>query len=176
MTERFEDMLTGGHPNSLGRTIEVVDQVLANPTKIEELFSCYSSADEVVRLRVSNALRRVQGVRPDLILPLMDRLQSEIANLDQPSAQWTLPKLFEGADKDMSPQQNERALEIVKCNLADDSDWIVLNNSIDYLTPRAATDHDLRDWLIPHLNRHADDARKSVAKRAQKALTKLERI
>ena len=38
MTERFEDMLTGGHPNSLGRTIEVVDQVLANPTKIEELF------------------------------------------------------------------------------------------------------------------------------------------
>ena len=176
MTERFEDMLTGGHPNSLGRTIEVVDQVLANPTKIEELFSCYSSEDEVVRLRVSNALRRVQGVRPDLILPLMDRLQSEIANLDQPSAQWTLPKLFEGADKDMSPQQNERALEIVKRNLADHSDWIVLNNSIDYLTPRAATDHDLRDWLIPYLNRHADDARKSVAKRAQKALTKLERI
>ena len=34
-------------------------EVLANPTTIEE--PCYS--DEVVRLRVSNALRRVQGVR-----------------------------------------------------------------------------------------------------------------
>ena len=38
MSEPFVDMLTGGHPNSLGRTIEVVDQVLATPDRIDELY------------------------------------------------------------------------------------------------------------------------------------------
>ena len=43
-------MLTGGHPNSLGRTIEVVETVLADEARMEELFGCYGSVDEVVRL------------------------------------------------------------------------------------------------------------------------------
>ena len=105
VSERFEDMLTGGHPNSLGRTIEVVEAVLADEARMEELFGCYGSADEVVRLRVSNAMRRVQAERPDLIVPFIDRLIEEIGALDQASAQWTLPKLFEGAEGEMSEGQ-----------------------------------------------------------------------
>lgn len=166
-------MLTGGHPNSLGRTIEVVDMVLYEPSRMNELFACYKSGDEIVRLRVSNALRRVQAVRPDLLIPFIDRLLDEISQLDQPSAQWTLPKLFEGAAALLSDHQKQRALEIVKRNLAEQNDWIVLNNSIDYLTPRAAHDNELRDWLLPHLERLKDDGRKSVATRAKKALAKL---
>ena len=173
MTERFEDMLTGGHPNSLGRTIDVVESVLTDDTRIAELFACYQSADEVVRLRVSNALRRVQAERPDLIVPLIDPLIEQIGALDQPSAQWTLPKLFEGADSQMSPDQKRAALDLVKRNLANHDDWIVLNNSIDYLALRAARDPGLNAWLIPHLERLSSETRKSVAKRAQKALNKL---
>jgi hypothetical protein len=41
-SESFEEMLTGGHPNSLGRTIEVVDIVLANSTRLSDLYNCYS--------------------------------------------------------------------------------------------------------------------------------------
>lgn len=174
MTERFEDMLTGGHPNSLGRTIEVVDAVLGDDARMEELFNCYQSADEVVRLRVSNALRRVQAERPDLLVPLMDRLIGEIAHLDQASAQWTLPKLFEGAEAEMSNAQKQAALDIVKRNLAEHDDWIVLNNSMDYLTRLAVKDDGLAAWMLPHLTRLKDDPRKSVASRATKALKKLE--
>lgn len=166
-------MLTGGHPNSLGRTIEVVDTVLATPARMDELFNCYNSPDEVVRLRVSNALRRVQAERPDLLLPLLDRLLDEIADLDQPSAQWTLPKLFEGAEADMTAGQSARALAIVKRNLAGHDDWIVLNNSIEYLARLAGEASDLKEWLLPHLDRLTHDPRKSVAKRAAKALAKL---
>lgn len=175
MSEPFETMLSGGHLNSLGRTIEVVDTVLADPARMTDLFDCYKSADEVVRLRVSNAMRRVQAERPDLIVPFLDRLIDEIAHLDQASAQWTLPKLFDGAAGDMTDAQTNAALKIVKRNLADHGDWIVLNNSIDYLAPRAAKDAALRDWLMPHLDRLAADARKSVSKRAEKARSRLEK-
>ena len=67
-TTNFAAMLTGGHPNSLGRTIEVVDAVLADRSKLEELYSCYFSADEVVRLRTSNAMKRIAREQPDWLL------------------------------------------------------------------------------------------------------------
>ena len=59
MEETFEGMLTGGHHNSLGRTVEVAEQVLAQPNCLEALFSCYNSDDDVVRLRTSSAIKRV---------------------------------------------------------------------------------------------------------------------
>lgn len=40
MAERFEAMLTGGHPNSLRRTIELVDTVLADPGHFDGFFAC----------------------------------------------------------------------------------------------------------------------------------------
>lgn len=59
MAEDFEAVLTGGHPNSLGRTVEVVDVVLADRAKLAQLYACYFSEDEVVRLRFSSAMKRV---------------------------------------------------------------------------------------------------------------------
>ena len=34
---KYEDSLTGGHPNSLGKTIEIVDEVLDKPDIIDAL-------------------------------------------------------------------------------------------------------------------------------------------
>ena len=90
MAETFEQMLTGGHPNSLGRTVEVVDIVLSDTDRFGELFDCYRSQDEVVRLRTSSAMKRVEAERHDLLLPYIDRFIGEIGELDQASAQWTL--------------------------------------------------------------------------------------
>ncbi|MDJ0612300.1 MAG: hypothetical protein QNJ29_01385 [Rhizobiaceae bacterium] len=173
MINEFEEMLTGGHPNSLGRTIEVVDIVLADGRRFSELYDCYSSEDEVVRLRVSNAMRRVQAEQPELLVPFIDRLINEIGELDQPSAQWTLPKLFEGAEAAMTSDQKSKALALVKRNLANNDDWIVLNNSIEYLARLAKDNADLQAWLMPHLERLSSETRKSVARRAQRALAKL---
>lgn len=47
----FEQKLTGGHPNSLGNTVEVVDIILADKKRLDELYQCYFSDDAVVRLQ-----------------------------------------------------------------------------------------------------------------------------
>ena len=62
----FEQSLKGGHPNSLGNTLEVVDAVLGNTDKMEDLFLCYQSNDETVRLRTSNAFKRIFRAKPEL--------------------------------------------------------------------------------------------------------------
>ena len=175
MAETFEDMLTGGHPNSLGRTIEVVDLVLADPRRFDELYQCYRSPDEVVRLRVSNAMRRVEAENHALLVPYIDRFIGEIGALDQASAQWTLALLFDRLAVDMDKRQRAAALRIMKRNLANHEDWIVLNNTIEVLSSWAATDGILRKWLRPHLERLSADSRKSVAKRAAKKLNAMGR-
>lgn len=173
MAESFESMLTGGHPNSLGRTVDVVDRVLAEPQRFDELFDCYQSEDAVVRLRTSSAMKRVEAERHDLLVPYIDRFIAEIGELDQASAQWTLAQLFDRLLDDMRPAQRSAALKLLKRNLANHDDWIVLNTTIEILASWAGQNAELKDWLQPHLHRLSRDRRKSVANRATKTLRSL---
>lgn len=175
MAEAFEAMLTGGHPNSLGRTVDVVEQVVADPERFDELYRCYRSNDAVVRLRTSSAMKRVEAENHRLLVPYIDRFIDEIGTLDQASAQWTLAQLFDRLAADMNPAQHAAALAIMKRNLAHHDDWIVLNATMQTLAAWAEGDQALKLWLKPHLERLSANRRKSVASRATKALRALKR-
>ena len=166
----FQKMLTGGHPNSLGNTLEVVSIVLNDSSRLEELYQCYFSPDEVVRLRTSNAFKRICAEHSDWLMPYLDRFLSEIAAIDQASAQWTLAHLWNELKKFMTSDQQHRAQEHLKHNLAHHHDWIVLNNTMQTLSDWAREDDALRTWLRPQLQRLSSDSRKSVANRAKKLL------
>jgi hypothetical protein len=166
--ERFETMLTGGHPNSLGRTIEVVDIVFKDASRFDELYACYFSNDEVVRLRTSNAMKRVCAEHPEWLVPYIDKFLSEIFSINQASAQWTLAQLFASLGSKMSTSQKQKAIKILKRNLEHNDDWIVQNHTMQTLADWAKTDEALKAWLEPHLDKRVNDERKSVAGRAKK--------
>ncbi len=172
MTE-FEQLMTGGHPNSLGRTLEVVEQVMNNRERFSELIDCYQSGDEVVRLRTSNAVKRVTKEHPEWLLPFMDRFLNEISQIDQASTQWTLANLFDFTSHLLDDDQRSRAQEIMKANLDSHQDWIVINNSMQTLGNWAKDDEELRQWLLPRLERFTGETRKSIAGRAKKLLASL---
>lgn len=170
---KLEIMLMGGHPNSLGNTLAVVDLVLKKPSRLKELYACYQSKDETVRMRVSNAMKRIEKERQDLIIPYIDKFLDEVSTIKQASAQWTLAQLFVRLAPVMTPEQRKKAEKILKRNLAKNDDWIVLTMTTDTLVKWAAKDAKLRRWLKPHLTRLAVDTRKAVAKKAQKSITAL---
>ena len=64
----YESELTGGHPNSLGNTIKVVEHVIVKKNRINSLIKCYSSTDQIVRLRTSNAFKRIFRQKPEWFL------------------------------------------------------------------------------------------------------------
>ena len=169
----FEARLSGGHPNSLGNTVEVVDEVLADPPKFDRLFRCYFSNDEVVRLRVSNGVKRVTKAQPAVVEPYVDRLLTEISQIDQPSTQWTLAELFALLWASMNAQQRAAAHSIVLQNLQTATDWIVLNKSIDSLIRWHEEFPADGETLVNRLKELAGDRRRSVSARAKKALAKL---
>lgn len=170
MAEPIEQMLTGGHANSLGRTLEVVDLVLVDQTRFDELFACYHSKDPVVRLRTSNALKRIEKVQHDWLVPYLDQLLNEVSETDQASTQWTMANLFLALAPDMSKTQHTQARQVLKRNLEKSDDWIVLNETMRTLAIWAQNDTDLKSWFLPQLKRLAADPRKSVSKRAAKLL------
>jgi hypothetical protein len=173
MEEQFEQMLTGGHPNSLGRTIEVVEIIFKEPARIEELYNCYFSTDEVVRLRVSNAFKRLCKTDLNLLIPFIDRFIDLISKINQPSTKWTLAQLFLMLKKHLSETNLKKVKDILKYNLETENDWIVINFTLEALTDFARTDENLKNWLRPHLIKFQTDKRKSVATRAKKFYAKL---
>jgi len=169
----FERMLTGGHPNSLGSTVAVVDLVLADRSRLEDLLACYRSGDAVVRLRVSSALKRVCQAEPDWVVPHLDRLLGEVAAIDQASTQWTLAWLFGALEGRLSSTQRRRAEEVMRGNLEASDDWIVQNTTMATLGAWARSDAELRAWLLPRLEEFTRSRRVSVANRARKLLAAL---
>ncbi|MBK5109963.1 MAG: hypothetical protein JJE10_01195 [Thermoleophilia bacterium] len=88
MSEPFAEVLSGGHHNSLGRTDEVIGEVLADPGRVEELFATLESPDELVRMRAGDALEKVCRERPQWLEPYAETILTEIGSIDQPSVQW----------------------------------------------------------------------------------------
>ena len=170
----FEQMLSGGHHNSLGNTVEVVEIILGDRRLLERLFDCYFSSDEVVRLRTSNAMKRICKAQPQWLVPYIDKFLNDVAAIDQPSTQWTLAQLFAQLDRQMNPQQLDRAKLLLQHNLVHYSDWIVLNATMETLGKWSKHNPELKLWLKPHLVRLSQDRRKSVAGRARKIIQLLD--
>jgi len=166
----FENALTGGHPNSLGNTILIVEEILKNNDRIQELFDCYFSKDEIVRLRVSNAFKRIAKEKPELVVAFLDQFISTISKINQASTQWTFAQLFMILDKFVNEKQRLEVVRILKNNLINCNDWIVLNFTMEALVGYSKVYSELKPWLKPILEKLAKDSRKSVANRATKYL------
>ena len=168
MSNNFESLLSGGHPNSLGNTVSVVTEVLEDKSKFAELFDCYHSQDETVRLRVSNAMKRVAKEKPQWVAEYLDRFLKKVTKLDQASAQWTLSQLFLSLESYLTPKQKGAARRHMQYNLATHTDWIVISQTMNTLVSWSKTDPELQKWLRPHLERLTRDTHKPISKKAQK--------
>ena len=164
--ESFEERLSGGHPNSLGNTVSVAQDVIADRSLLPELISTYSSDNEVVRLRVSSALKRVAWAKPEWVLHELDEVLDWVVALQQPSAQWTIAEILLTLGPMLSKTERLRATEIMKAHLSDSRDWIVLIKTMETLADWAKTDAGLRAWLSERLAELGNESRKSVAQKA----------
>lgn len=168
--EPFALMLTGGHPNSLGRTLEVVEAVLNSPGRMEELYGCFFGDDDIVRLRAANAIRRLFKARPDWFANYAERLVDEIAQIDQPSTKWTLAQLFLEHQKSLTPDQRAKATDILIANLHTEDDWIAVNMTMKTLERWVKTDPAITPRIEVRVRQLADDRRNSVVNGARKLL------
>jgi hypothetical protein len=150
--ERFSDMLKGGHPNSLGRASEVVDIVMSDRGRLDELFVSCTDPDAVVRMRAGDALEKVCRTHPGWFAPYVEQLLGELAASSQQSVRWHVAQMLQHLRGLLSDEQVKRATEVLERYLTSSTDWIVLNVTMDVLTEWSASDPELARWLTQELS------------------------
>jgi len=173
MNEKFREMLTvGGESNSLGRTTEVIELVLSDQSRLDELYGCIFNEGAWVRMRAVDAFEKVCREHPDWILSYIDRFADDLLTSAQPSIQWHLAQIYRQVE--LTDEQKKIAISWLMDRLSTtDVDWIVSANTMDtlvYFTKDGSFPKAELTTLIKIQQLHKS---KSVVKRADRLLTEL---
>lgn len=174
MTEKFADMLIeGGHKNSLGRVNEIIEIVLSDKSRLDELYSCLFEEDAWVRMRAADALEKVCREHPDWLLAYIDRFQKDLATSTQPSIQWHMAQIY--SEVDLTPKQKQAALDWLKQLLSTkDVDWIASANAMDTLAQFTRDGSTPVAELVSLLKIQQKHKSNAVIKRANKLLAEFD--
>jgi hypothetical protein len=111
--------LQGSDRRSIGRSEEVVSEVLADPGQFRLVFDAMLMPDPVVRMRAADAVEKLTRRRPDLLRGLEGRLLTEVTAIDQQEVRWHVAQLLPRLA--LTPQQRTQAVVILQGLLDDDS-------------------------------------------------------
>jgi hypothetical protein len=80
--------LSGGDRRSIGRSNEIVAQVLKEPALFRHLFEGMASDDAIVRMRAADAAEKVTSRRPDLLQSYKRKLLAIAGSSQQQEVRW----------------------------------------------------------------------------------------
>ncbi len=173
MSEAFVEMLRGDS-NTLGRTDEVAQIVLNDPSRAAEVFELFFQDDEWVRLRAASVSKRLWRGDGEIFKPFVAGWVAKVSLINQASSQWTFAQFCQECDHLLTEKQRTTSIKRVLDYIENEDDWMVLNSSISALTAWAEQRPALAAVVRPHLKRLSQDQRKSVAKRATRSLNLLQ--
>jgi hypothetical protein len=173
MAEKFVDMLmVGGKSNSLGRTNEVIELVLNDRARLEELYGCLFHEDAWLRMRAADALEKICRRHPDWLVLYVDRLLGDFSTSTQPSIQWHLAQIL--GEVTLTDPQKRAAVAWLKVVLASkEADWIVAANAMDTLVQFAQEGTLPPDEVVSLLKVQRGHKSAAVIRRANKLLDRL---
>ena len=173
MTEKFVEMLSaGGHANSLGRANEVIELVLQDRSRLDELYDCLFADDAWVRMRAADSLEKVCRQHPDWLLAYIDKFPAELATSTQPSIQWHLAQIYNQVD--LTAEQKHFAITWLKNLLSSkEIDWIVAANTMVTLVQFTKDGSFPAAEMVSLLKVQQQHKSNAVIKRANKLLAEL---
>ncbi len=172
MVVDFRAQMSGGNKRKLNNQ-PVIEAVLHDPARVNELFECVIDEDEYVRMRASDALEKVCRFDPSIVQSLKARVLNEMSLIDQPGVQWHYAQIVDQLQ--LNPQETLEVIQKLQSNFETYDDWITRNITMEVLSNFALHDDALRAYLMPKLEELAKDSRVSVSTRAKKTLKKLEK-
>ena len=166
------DKLRGADRRSIGRSEEVVCDVLAEPELFSALIEAMAASDPVVRMRAADAAEKITCRRPDLLVACKQRLLDDIAAAPQQEVRWHVAQMLSRLA--LTGSERERAVEILIGYLDDDSS-IERTFAMQALADLAARDDALRDRVIPLLEHLVDTGTPAMRARGRKLVAQLTR-
>ncbi len=162
--------LTGGDRRSIGRSEEVVAEVLADPALFPLVFEGMLSDDPLIRMRAADAVEKISANRPEYLQPYQSRLIEEVAGINQQEIRWhvaqMLPRLKWNAIEQL--QVVELLLDYLK-----DSSKIVKTLAMQALADLAEQEENLRPQVTNLLEELTQTGSPAMQSRGKKLLRRL---
>ncbi len=111
--------LEGGDRRSIGRSSEVVTEVLANPELFGALFAGLFADDPVVRARAADAVEKISVIHPEYLRPYKSKLIGQLARGDQKEVRWHIAQMLPRLQ--WTQREERQVWEILKIYLQDTS-------------------------------------------------------
>ena len=163
--------LGGGDRRSIGRSEEVVADVLADPTLFDLIFDAIPSDDPLIAMRAADAVEKITARRPDLLRPHKRRLLTEFAAIPQQEVRWHVAQMLPRLS--LSASERRQVADIVESYL-DDRSGIVRTCAMQALAEVAVDDPELRARVVPLLRRLTRDGTPAMRARGRRLLAELD--
>jgi hypothetical protein len=168
----FMQLLSGGDRRSIGKSNQVVAQILKRPDRFAELIECMWSDDAIVRMRAADAAEKISVQRPELLAPFKAELLGCADETTQAEMRWhmalMLPRL------PLSAGERERATVRLREYLSDRSSIVktfALQGLAELAMGDAARECEMMD-LLQKVGRTGTPAMKA---RSRKLLPQLQK-
>ncbi len=172
MTEQFSEIFkVGGHANSLGRSAEVIDIVLKNPDRLNEVYECMFHEDAWVRMRAADVIEKICRTRPDWLEPYIDKFIKDLSSSTQASILWHLAQIY--AQVNLTNDQRKFVINWLKNLISTkEVDWIVSANTMDALAKFVDENYLEKSEFTNLLKVQKTHKSNAIIKRANKYLDK----
>lgn len=164
--------LAGTDRRSIGRSDEVVAEVLANPALFDAVFEGLLSGDPVLRMRAADAVEKITAQHPEYLRPHKSTLIHQIARIDQQEVRWHVAQMLSRLS--LTRAERRRVVDLLAEYLKDRS-RIVKTFAMQALADLAEQDDDLRPSIVMQLQELARTGSPAMQSRGRKLLAKLAR-
>jgi HEAT repeat protein len=165
------ELLSGGDRRSIGASEEIVEMVLEDHSRFEELVQALDNQDDVVRIRAADALEKVSRQAPEL-LPEYRNLISRLAASSQMEVRWHIAQMMPRLN--LAGTYRDAAIQLLFAYL-DDESAIVRVSALSSLEELSRDDEELRSRLLPLVEELSTTGSPSVRARCRKLLKTLSR-
>jgi hypothetical protein len=164
--------LSGGDRRSIGRSPEVVVDVLSDPSKFDALFSAMSDSDPLIRMRAADATEKITAQRPEYLRPYKQQLLEQIAAMEQQEIRWHVAQMLPRVR--WTETERQRLVHILTKYLEDES-RIVRTFAMQSLADLARQGPELMPSVVPLLRKLTASGTPAMRARGRKLLAELER-
>lgn len=163
--------LTGSDRRSIGRSDEVVAEVLADPSRFPLVFEGLLHDDPLIRMRAADAVEKITARHPDYLQPYKNQLIKQVARINQQEVRWHVAQMLPRLQ--WSEAERTQVVEILLAYLNDASN-IVKTFAMQALADLAEQDTSLRPQVIPLLEELTQSGSPAMQSRGRKLLRRLD--
>jgi hypothetical protein len=164
--------LTGDDRPPIGRSEEVVADVIRDPALFDVVFGGMLGEDPLVRMRCAAAVEKITASHPEYLQPHKETLISQVAGVEQQEVRWHVAQMLPRLD--LNADERAAAFSVLLGYLNDRS-RIVKTFAMQALADLAEDDATLRPQVIEPLEDLIRTGSPAMQSRGRKLLDRLRR-